>query len=264
MTSSRLATIEDELSMYGIVKDHTRNFNRRVEWHITCRERRCATVLTMHWRPNLSPEGILKDMRRRGWQIVKNERPLCPECVSATSRRAREIEQRQATPKPRAEPQVVAKPAPMKPTTSILSEMFRNIAKEIATESHEEPQMPTSPETTEPIVKAPQTNSPAPSAVISRAVFGLLEDHLDEKMRQYRDGYSDVKIAEEVGCHESVVRDIRISAFCELIEDARLSSLRAEIEAYEKTLAKAMKQASDDIAALRSRLEQIALTTKSR
>jgi len=107
-------------------------------------------------------------------------------------------------------------------------------------------------------------NATNPSPMISRAVYGLLEDHLDEKMRQYRDGYSDVRIAEEVGCHESVVRDIRLSAFCELVEDARLSSLRQEIEAYEKTLAKVVKQTSDDIAALRSRLEQIAMATKSR
>jgi len=255
MTSVRLKAIEDELLSYGIVKDHTRNEHRRVQWRIGCRDRRCTTVLTMHWGPHMSPDAIRKDLARRGWQIGRNERPLCPECVSASTRRAREIEQRQATPKPVPAPQIV-KAAP-KPTTSILSEMFKNIAEEIAEERHEEPQMPTTDQE-EP------TKTTTPSPMISRAVFGLLEDHLDEKMRQYRDGYSDVRIAEEVGCHETVVRDIRISAFCELVEDARLSALRAEIEAYEKTLAKIMKQTSDDIAALRSRLEQIALATKSR
>src|SRR5262249_35747823 len=112
----------------------------------------------------------------------------------------------------------------------------------------------------------PQMSAPTttPSPAISRQVYGLLEDHLDEKMRSYRHGYSDKRIADEVGCHETVVRDIRLSAFCELVEDARLSNLREDIERFERALDKIAKTAAEDIAALRSRLEQIALTTKSR
>lgn len=110
---------------------------------------------------------------------------------------------------------------------------------------------------------APDTK-PQPKASISRQVYGMLEDHLDEKSRCYINGYSDQRVADEVGCAVGVVQDIRLSAFCELVEDQRLTILRGDITALEKALAKVVKTAADDIAALRSRVEQIALTTKLR
>lgn len=105
---------------------------------------------------------------------------------------------------------------------------------------------------------------PQPKASISRQVYQKLEDNLDEKARCYLNGYSDQRVAEEIGCAIGVVQDIRLSAFCELVEDQRLTILRGDITTLEKALAKVVKTAGEDIAALRSRVEQIALTTKLR
>lgn len=243
--SSRLQAIEAEAQLYGIVKQHGINQNRRVEWKVTCRGKDCPTPpLMLHWGPNIPPEMMVKDVRRKDWLIDRGDRPMCPACQGAVAKKARDLDK----PKPRP---VMPKLSPAEVEAAI-SGPFVSIP------------FTNTPKIKEPSMTITSEEKPQPKASISRQVYGMLEDNLDEKARCYLNGYSDQRVADEVGCAVGVVQDIRLSAFCELVEDQRLTILRGDITALEKALAKVTKTAAEDIAALRSRVEQIALTTKLR
>ena len=78
---------------------------------------------------------------------------------------------------------------------------------------------------------SPVAQLPTPSeGVIERKVYALLESHFDDKTRAYMDGYSDVTVAEKVGCSVDFVIAKRLKGYGE-IEDPRLSSYRAEYKA---------------------------------
>jgi len=92
--------------------------------------------------------------------------------------------------------------------------------------------------------------SPAPR--IQRAVFSLLDDRFDEGTHLYRDGWTDERVAKEVGTTPDVVKRLRIEGgYGELAEDPRVSALkddlvllRLEVEEH----VKAFNRKVDDLA----------------
>ena len=272
--------IEEAVAVYGIIKEHTRNPDHRVEWKVTCRGDGCGRGLVMHWPPNVPPEIMLRDVQRKGWQIGRGDRPLCAICQKAIKRKAKELDK----PKPKQ------KPPPLIPiTTEQLNEAAMQIAHmfpqgpgptehfkdEGPAEAWEEAQRildqpdppPSMPPQQEPPVMTISSPSPAETQVsprIARLLHELLGEFFDENAGAYRHGYSDERIAAEVGCHIGVVQRTRGEGYGDLIEDTRISALREDLSRLERALEKIEKTARADIDALRSRLEQIAQTTKSR
>ena len=78
----------------------------------------------------------------------------------------------------------------------------------------------------------PMTKTPAigPDPKIARKVFALLDEHFDEHTRLYRDGYTDKRIADEVGTSEELVARTRSAAYGELAEDPVISGLRDDVQ----------------------------------
>lgn len=54
-----------------------------------------------------------------------------------------------------------------------------------------------------------------------RAIYRLLDQHLDIEKRTYHDGWSDNRVAEEAGAHAVNVRYIRAATYCTLAHPAR-------------------------------------------
>lgn len=247
---SRLKAIEEEAERYGINKRHTNDPHRRVEWIVRCR---CGADDVNHWAPSVPPDAMVKAMKLKRWEMGRGDAPQCPACLKAKTAKARALD----APKPR-----VLTPVPWlmdavtmkdkQQASDCIAQMITPI-EEVMVKDEELPR-----------VAAAALAKPSPNKIIARKVYGLLEDNLDETVRAYRNGYSDQRIADEVGCHLSVVLEIRTESFCELIEDTRISALREDVSKFERAFERVVKTAADDIAALRSRLEQIAMSTKSR
>lgn len=69
-----------------------------------------------------------------------------------------------------------------------------------------------------------------PDPKIARRVFALLDEHFDEGTRLYRSGYTDKRIAEEVGTSEELVARTRVAAYGELAEDPIVTGLKDDIQ----------------------------------
>lgn len=100
--------------------------------------------------------------------------------------------------------------------------------------------------------QAPPVSQPTqPSPKIARAVFGLLEDHFDDKTLRYlHRGWDDEAIAKQAGTTAEVVCRLREGAFGKLAEDPRIESLRADIALCVVELAdfeKEMQRKLDDL-----------------
>lgn len=70
----------------------------------------------------------------------------------------------------------------------------------------------------------------APDPKLARKVFGALEDHFDEIKKLYKPGWSDAKIATDLGVSPDLVISLRKGAFGELAEDPHLTQFRDDIE----------------------------------
>ena len=103
-----------------------------------------------------------------------------------------------------------------------------------------------------------------PSPKIMRAVFEGLAAYFNEKAHLYTGGYSDLKLAKEIGTSEDFVARLRRESYGELAEDPMITSLRNAINTLDMKMG---QQASDNatyIRELRSRVEQMSAKTKSK
>ena len=258
----KLAGIEEYLDLHGIVKQHNRTMDRRVEWKVACRGENCAETLLLHWGPGAPPEVIVNDVKRKGWLIERGERPLCPSCQRAITRKAKDLGKAK---KLKLVPPLVSIEK-LNEAALEVSRMF-NIEVPALLEGRDE--TPSPEEQEPPVMNAVQTPPPIVNEMqvsprIARLLHELLGEFFDEKNGAYRHGYSDERIAQEVGCHVGVVARTRGEGYGDLTEDTRISALREDMIKFERALEKVEKTARADIEALRSRLEQIAQTTKSR
>lgn len=94
-------------------------------------------------------------------------------------------------------------------------------------------------ETTKPHVVASNTTPkiPEPTTRQRLDILTKLDKHFDDEIGRYLDGYSDRKIAEEIGLPAIVVKNIREMAYGPEKLDPEISAILSEIEYVKNTLA---------------------------
>lgn len=90
------------------------------------------------------------------------------------------------------------------------------------------------PATVTPITNASSTDAAKKN---KRTVIIALEDYFDEAARQYRNGQSDDKVAEELGLAPAFVAMVREEFFGKLAEPSEVQAMRSEVAALEKSVA---------------------------
>lgn len=106
------------------------------------------------------------------------------------------------------------------------------ISKE-KTVKHQTPPVQMSPalgELRSPLVPSVAPTPIGPDPKIARKIYGLLDDHFDEKTRRYKSPWSDEKIAAAADTALALVVRIRREAYGELAEDPVLATLRDDFE----------------------------------
>ena len=79
MNHSTLRNIEADAARYGFFKVTSHHGgNRKIAWKIKCSH--CPREFTSYWLGAMTPEAMGRNMRVRGWDVGKGDRPLCPDC----------------------------------------------------------------------------------------------------------------------------------------------------------------------------------------
>lgn len=97
------------------------------------------------------------------------------------------------------------------------------------------------------------------TGVALRKVFSLLEDQFDIGEGQYRNDYSDDRIAKETGISVDAVKSYRVSAFGKIKPPTELYSLQIQVRDLEELYLKTeneMKSALKDIRAKLTHLQR--------
>jgi hypothetical protein len=253
-SSDILRQIESDAARFGFIKNysHSRDSEggRNVVWQIHCSK--CPREFSAYWGVRTSPALMVKNMRRRGWDIGLGERPLCPDCAHP---------KRDYTPPVKPPPNGAERY--VQPETAIVAALKKAVEQKqpamiaplVPRANKEKPMTET---------KAP----PTPSPKISHAVFGLLDDTFDAEKRQYKNSYSDARVAQECGTTEEVVVWLRRETFGELAEDPIITTLKEEIELMRMEVAENVaaltRTFSPRLDQLANRVEQIAMRVKAR
>lgn len=106
--------------------------------------------------------------------------------------------------------------------------------------------------------------APTPKPKIAHAVFQTLDSVFDPDARLYKNGYTDQRVAADCGTSEDVVAYLRKETFGDLAEDPRITGLREDLELARMEMTDLLKKMNALYDALKSRVDQIAMTTKSR
>jgi flagellar biosynthesis GTPase FlhF len=96
-----------------------------------------------------------------------------------------------------------------------------------------------------------------PSLKITHTIFQLLDSVFDGNKKLYRSGYNDARVAKDCGTTEDVVAAVRREVYGELSDDPRLATIRDDIALVEMQIAEANKGFQQQLADLRSRVEQV-------
>ena len=92
-----------------------------------------------------------------------------------------------------------------------------------------------------------------------RAVFQHLEDYFDASEGQYKDGWSDERIAKETGISKDAVKGYRVNAFGKIKPPSEIAVLRhelRELETFALQTENEIKQKAKDINLRLSALER--------
>lgn len=193
-------TLEKDANRYGIFKMGHRpggsNGRSRVipSWEIACSS--CGLRFKKAWGSGISPDGMVKDLKRAGWRVSLGSKPLCATCAHAR-------------PSPFAIPMVAS--------ARVLAAVL------------EDPDA-IAPDANAILKYVEEANMTDPSPRVLRPIFALLDEHFDEPSHRYREGWSDEKIAKEVGTTRDLVVKMRRESYGELADDPRIAALREEIE----------------------------------
>lgn len=231
--AGKLGRIAEEAARAGFRKETGRN--NRVSWCIRCYACK-SDFKTATWGPATTSDMMIKDMRRKGWDVGYGKKPVCP------------CRDRNRNVRPHiVEPGVIA----MSHTPPFVTKPSPSLAP--PAKAPEALRLPKPPDITMP----PAAN-PVGSPKIARLVFAALEDHLDMERMLYRDGYSDERVAKETGAAVEYVTRIRADAFGELAEDPVISALRDDVELLRLEIGDQWKRLLDKISELAKRLRPVA------
>jgi hypothetical protein len=232
MTRSTSRRIEEEANRYGInfVRgDEAHNY--KPAWQVKCGY--CPEIKQFYgWPPDTSPELMVKNVRHHEWFVGLGDKPACQTCAHPKREK-----------KPTLHLTLVEKPKNAAQTAA--EDLFRPIPK-----TSEEPNM------TDTISAASQIVA-TPSPKIMRSLHEGLSAYFDEKSRLYGGGYSDAKLAKEVGTTEAVVARTRREAYGELAEDPMVGEIRSQVDALDVRLSEQAKGNALVMREMRSRIEQL-------
>lgn len=112
-----------------------------------------------------------------------------------------------------------------------------------------------------------QSETEAPSALqmpgkILRAVYALLDDHLDPEKMLYRNGWTDGRIAKESGVAEVAITKIREESYGKLSEDPEVTSLKDDLKLMSMEIADTHTKTMATLTAFGQRIERIAAGRK--
>ncbi|MFL6864070.1 MAG: hypothetical protein ACJ8DZ_13835 [Allosphingosinicella sp.] len=100
--------------------------------------------------------------------------------------------------------------------------------------------------------------APTPAAIKAQAkMFNLLGAHFNAEAGTYGGGYSDAKIAEEVGFSPDLIAAFRDEAFGPLKEPPEIAALARDIEALTQMLDEAVTPIKSELSQLRTRLAEV-------
>jgi hypothetical protein len=233
---------------FEIVPDFSSNRPRSVARY-TCDSCPATHHRVVHSGKVLNPELIAKHAQRDGWIVPGRRRGkiICPECQAA----------RRAQAKGEPPGKVVALfPPPAKPFMPPI----------IHDPSQAEIPMAAPPPTPQPsappsLIGSVQTELTQQQRLNARS---LLDKHFDDGDGAYLDGWTDQKIADQVGAPRALISKLREVAYGPIRVDPELVGLRAALTDAERKLAEherfwreAMTKAQAEIKALRDQLAGI-------
>lgn len=101
---------------------------------------------------------------------------------------------------------------------------------------------------------------PAPSEAAKKAhrmLMMALEDYYDESTKQYRDGFSDARLAADCGCSEQHVRDTREQYFGPLTVPNDVAEFRSSLNSLRNEASQMAASVNKSIQAMEQRLDRL-------
>ncbi|HEY4356004.1 MAG TPA: hypothetical protein VGN16_09675 [Acidobacteriaceae bacterium] len=214
----------------------------RIAWEIVCSK--CPKKFSAYWEMNFKPEGMIKQMRTRKWEVGYNQDPLCPDC---------------------AHPRKVKVPVPVAataPPTAIADELVRASVELIVKQPDipilDLPTLPTPLKLSGHHVEIKMSNKPNPSPKVAHAVFQALDTHFDGEKRRYTgNGWDDARVAKEAGTTEEIVAYLRNETFGALAEDPRVQKIADDLLLLEMQIEEVVTNSKRAFRDLNSRLDQL-------
>jgi AraC-like DNA-binding protein len=100
-----------------------------------------------------------------------------------------------------------------------------------------------------------------PDPRIARKIYNKLDEYFDENTRRYSSGWSDEKIAKEIGASPDLVARIRRDAYGELAEDPAITQIKDEFGyvrlEFEEAMAALSKQFNEKLSRLEASLHTL-------
>lgn len=90
-----------------------------------------------------------------------------------------------------------------------------------------------------------------------RMLMMALEDYYDEAEKQYRGGYSDSKLAAEIGCSEQHVKETREQYFGPLATPSDISEIRASLDILRSEASQMAASVAKSVESLSQRLDRL-------
>lgn len=209
MSGKNLNRIEAQALSYGIKKSLRDGVSHApVFWHVTCD---CGEVGKVPADGNTSPELMVRNMRKRGWDLREGKPPKCPPCVH-----------------PKKDPDM------SKPGAVI------HVAEPIP----------------------PSTVPASVSTKITLGVGRLLDEFFDTTAMLYKGGWTDAKVAKEIGTAEGVVTRIRDEVYGKLAEDPEITTLKDDLQLLALELGETFRKFNERLEAFRSRADRLAAGRK--
>lgn len=101
------------------------------------------------------------------------------------------------------------------------------------------------------------SNGTHPSPKITRKINTILEEHFNDKTGMYSNGWSDERVAKEVGTTEKVVAGWRIEAFGELAEHPRITEFAESLQLFEMELQDMVQSTQAQLSKFRALLDNL-------
>jgi hypothetical protein len=208
--------IEAKAAVYGVVRTH--DSNGRPRYEVTCGV--CQTKDGVFNASLQHAEQILSHFRRKGWMFTRGAHPYCSTEHERDAKRIakREKERLQEEMKHPIRHATYSSPPPPPPPPPVI-----------------EAPVP------DPVILAPPppvvTAAVPSNPQITIQVVTLLNEHFDKSKRLFLPGWSDERIAKEVGTSLTFVVGYREVGYGKLAEDPIATKFRTEIKALEDKVA---------------------------